>query len=334
MEQKLYYSCITGFGIYERLNGEGNFPGIGQCCQMRHIETGVEYYALLEPCSDAAKKRLCSLIEARIPDSKYIWPCDLAENTDGERFLLFSPDVYPQYITLLDIANGKRGYEDPAVIKTLFWLLDRLEMLWTGGYVTANFDLSDFYYDPAREDGYISFSVLTAKRIGRVPIKKGYSVSPMSRIAKSRGLVDPYGFSEDHERYTWNDDSFLIATAALVFYLMIGRMPYDGALQDDDRYDMELNPGRFWGHSYPYRPFFIMDEEDSRQNRVGEYPEELVQIDRYNRLSKQLKEMFCESLCNQSVMREKEVRFYTPKEWKQAILSWYEINQTYGGGYQ
>lgn len=333
MEQKLYYSCISGYGVYERLNGEDTFPGIGRCCQMRHIETGIEYYALLEPCSDAAKTRLCRLIESRIPDPKYIWPCDLAENSEGERFLLFSPDVYPQYITLLDTANGKRGYEDPAVMQTLFWVLERMDRLWTAGYVTADFDLSNYYFDPTREDGYISFSVLTARKIGNAPDRKGYSVSPVSRIAKSRGLVDPHGFTEEHERYTWNDDSFLIAVASLVFYLMIGRMPYDGALQDDDRYDMELNPERFWGHSYSYRPFFIMDPADGVQNSVGEYPEELVQIERYNRLSEKLKEMFCHSLRNENVMRENVVTFYTPREWKQEILAWYDIYRSYGGGY-
>lgn len=249
------------------------------------------------------------------------------ENTAGECYLLFAPDAYPQYQPVIHLADARRGLDEPAVLQTLSWLLDRFDALWSAGFITANFDLGDFYFDAARNEGYIAFSIITASRLTETETAEDrepyYNVRPVSRIAKSRGLVDPYGFSEEHDRYQFGNDSFLISVAAVLFYLLIGRMPYDGALQDDDRYDMEMNPGRFWGHSYAYRPYFIMDPEDGERNRVGEYPEELEQMARYEKLSPKLKKMFCQSLRYDHVMRVVPNRFFTPKDWKLALAEWY-----------
>lgn len=337
MEQKLFYSRISGYGVYEIVSGENTVPGIGLCCQMQHADTKVDFYAVREEGGGAFSKRIIEMIEKRIPDWQWVWPCDLVESAEGECYLLFAPDAYPQYQPVLNTSEGHRGLDDPAVLQTVSWLLDRFDVLWSSGFITANFDLGDFYYDAARNEGYISFSVITASKLENVSdddsedSAPAYATRPISRIAKSRGFVDPYGFSEEHDQYLFDNDSFLIAVAAVLFYLLVGRMPYDGALQDDDRYDMELNPGRFWGHSYPYRPYFIMDEEDGKRNRVGEYPEELVQMERYHKLSPKLKSMFCQSLRYDNVMRAVPTQFITPREWKMALAEWYAEYQKHEG---
>ncbi len=335
MEQTLYYSRISGYGVYEIVSGEHAVPGIGSCIQMQHVDTKVDFYAVKQESGEGFYKRIIEMIEKRIPDRQWVWPCDLVEGTDGACYLLFAPDAYPQYQPLIHTANAHRGLDDPTVLQTISWFLERLDVLWSSGFITANFDLDDFYYDLQRNEGYIAFSVITASRLAELTDEDvdapAYSTRPISRIAKCRGLVDPYGFSEEHDQYLFDNDSFLIAVAAAVFYLLVGRMPYDGSLQDDDRYDMELNPGRFWGHAYPYRPYFIMDEQDGKRNQVGEYPEELVQMARYNRLSDKLKEMFCRNLRYASVMREEAVRFSTPREWRMALAEWYADDQQRGG---
>ncbi len=326
MERILYYSRISGYGIYELVSGEQTVPGIGPCVQMQHIDTKVEFYAVKEEGGEEFHNRIIEMIEKRIPDRQWVWPCDLVESTAGECYLLFAPDAYPQYQPVLNIADGHRGLDDSTVLQTVSWLLMRLDVLWSSGFITANFDLGDFYYDLQRNEGYIAFSVMTASALEEAAEGEGapaYSTRPISRIAKCRGLVDPYGFSEEHDQYLFDNDSFLISVAAMLFYLLVGRMPYDGSLQDNDRYDMVQNPGRFWGHSYPYRPYFIMDEVDKRRNQVGEYPEELVQIARYEKLSPQLKELFCQNLRYDSVMREEAVNFTTPREWLDALAQWY-----------
>lgn len=323
MEQGYFYSLISGYGVYERQSGETEVPGLGVCGQMQHVDTGELFYAVVQEPSEAFCRRMIDTIERRIPDSQWIFPCDLAENAAGECALLFSANVYPQCPAVLDIAEGHRGFDDPLVLQTAFWLLDRFSALWDSGFLTADFDLSDYTYDPARNMGSIAFSAFTAVRLSdRGEKMPAYTIRSVSRIAQNRGLCDPYGFSEQHDRYQFDSDSFLISVAATLFYLLIGRMPYDGALQDDDRYDMVMNPARFWGHCYPYRPYFIMDKADGARNRIGEYPEELEQIARFARLSPELKEMFCRSLRHDSVMRITSNEWYTPGEWKLALLAW------------
>ncbi len=326
MEQTLYYSRISGYGVYEVVSGEHSVPGIGACIQMQHVDTKVEFYAVRQEGGEMFYDRIIEMIELRIPDRQWVWPCDLVENTTGDCYLLFAPDAYPQYQPIANIAQAQRGLDDPTVLKAISWMLIRLDILWSSGFITANFDLHDFYYDLQRDEGYIAFSALTASKLAEAlpgEDAPAYSTRPISRIAKCEGMVDPYGFSEEHEQYLFDNDSFLIATAAALFYLLVGRMPYDGSLQDDDRYDMVQNPGRFWGHAYAYRPYFIMDEQDSKRNQVGEYPEELVQMARYEKLSPKLKEMFCRNLRYDSVMREEGVNFATPREWLTALAEWY-----------
>lgn len=324
MEQGYFYSRISGYNMYERLSGEAEVPGLGVCGQMQHMDTGELFYAMKQEPSDAFYRRMTAVIESRLPDREWIWPCDLVENAAGECMLLFAMEAYPQYPRVLDVAERHSGIDDPQVLQTALWMLDRFSALWDNGFITADFDLSHYTYDAARNMGSIAFSTVTVAKLSAKAGEKApfYLIKPVSRIADCRGLCDPYGFSEQHDQYQFDNKSFLIAVAATMFYLLIGRMPYDGALQDDDRYDMVMNPERFWGHCYAYRPYFIMDEIDGARNPIGEYPEEMEQLARFARLSPKLKEMFCQSLRHDGVMRMTLNPRYMPQEWKLALLEW------------
>ncbi len=334
MAQELYFSRISGYGLYQMLDGSERFLNVEDCRQMQHIQTKTMFYAVKtqktkEQYIKSLYVRLSIAIGNRLPEREWVWPVDYVENEHGDDWVLFAPDAYPQYPTVLDIAQRKKGIDDQQTLLAVSWLLDRFCVLWDNNYITLNFDLGNYYFDPQRRDGYICFSDLTIwkQRDGDQAAK----ISPVSRLAASRGLYDPNGFSEEHDSYQWDNDSFLISIAAMLFYLLTGRMPYDGSLQDNDRFDMEQNPTRFWAHSYPYRPYFIADQADGIRNSVGEFPEELEQMARYQRLSPKLKEMFCTSLCNESVTRAKKVRFYTPHEWRQALGEWYASAAQNGG---
>lgn len=331
MKQKLFYSCISGYGVYEMISDENRVLGIGLCCQMKHLDTKVNFYAVHQGKNNLHSHTI-QMIERRIPDRQWIWPCDQVESAEGDVYLLFAPDSYPQYQTVWNVIKGKQGLDNLDVLKVLSWLLDRWDVLWSNGYITANFDFEDYYYDLSCHEGYITSSDMTTRKINAAYKRHNqpyYILNSISRIAKSRGFVDPFGFSEDHEQYRFDNNSFLVAVASAIFYLLVGRMPYDGSLQDDERYDMELNPGRFWGHNYPYHPYFIMDEEDRQHNSIGVYPEEQVQIERYQRLSPKLQKMFCYMLRHDNVMRKQQVEPITPSEWKQALAEWYRAYQTH-----
>ncbi len=335
MAEELYFSHVSGYGLYQMLDGSERFLNVEGCRQMQHIQTKTMFYAVKLP-EEREKQaesdqyvRISLAIRHRLPEREWVWPVDYVENEKRDKWILFAPDAYPQYPTLLDLARRKRGIDDPQTLLAVSWLLDRFCVLWDNRYITLNFDLANYYFDPQRRDGYICFSDLTMW--GILADKQEEEGVPVSRMAGCRGLYDPNGFSEEHDSYHWDKDSFLISVAATLFYLLTGRMPYDGSLQDDDRFDMEQNPKRFWAHSYPYRPYFIADEIDATRNSVGEFPEELEQMARYQRLSGKLKEMFCTSLCNESVTRAKKVRFYTPQEWRQALGEWYASAAQNGG---
>lgn len=73
MEQGLFYSRISGYGVYELVAEESRVPGIGACVQMQHLDTKVDFYAVREESGAAFYRRMARMIEKRIPDRQWIW---------------------------------------------------------------------------------------------------------------------------------------------------------------------------------------------------------------------------------------------------------------------
>ena len=126
--------------------------------------------------------------------------------------------------------------------------------------------------------------------------------------------TDPYAFSHDK---VYDRRSEMFAMVSLMFRLLIGRCPYEGAEMDafvkDTNYEV-------WISEYLSRPYFMFDKNDTR-NMIGHLGAmEKICIKRWNSLTPRLREMFRRTLSEENVMRLNiEPVIYSPVEWRSAL---------------
>ena len=254
-----------------------------------------------------------SLAAAYYVEHTFGLPTDEIKNhTAGDTVLLFPYKNYGIAKTAADELKEvkKISWKEPRIRELLFRIPEAFRKLNEAGYLNMDFDFSHLYI---RDDKSIMFEYTNLM----MPLK---ATPAQGREALCRGEY-PYEFAEpalvqgtlklpdlDMQNYS---------LTAMLFYLMIGRMPYDGPLL------LGLTDNNEVEHEHRYEvyhktPVFIFDPQDS-SNHLGEFAADQKVIDLWEELPEQIRELFTQTLTQQNALRKREVSNPSPAQWLECL---------------
>lgn len=258
------------------------------------------------------------------------WPCDIVdiENTSfiksGNLGLVFlKKDNYKNTLTpLKNVVYNDRlyGVDNQCAVnmkKLLINLLTALNDLEEKGFLFVSFDLEKMYFNENDYSVYFDFSPSTVALYDD-------DINKKHRFFHDDISIDFLPPWEEYQNISKaNRKLAYYGVAALIFKLLIGRMPYQGSLFDgcgaimssifDNNFNEHINRMK----EYFKFPIFIFDSLDKR-NSIGVTAEEQDCIERYEALSGELKYMFSNTF--KIVADTNESReFFSFEEWLKAI---------------
>ena len=331
--QRLEYSAISGFNYYYLL------PQKDEQKEMQialHGQSDVSVYLILaEPRRKINIKsqinRYRHIILNPMPQKSFEWPVDLIHcNWDEEPspkeqlYFVFPQRAFLRYQPIKKLLYQKKDSEvldwrNPKVETVIRNFLAVIYSLHQSGYRYNDFNIERILYN--EENGEILLRHTTAIR----QKKNSEKFDEPTDIAIE--FAPPFSCSET--------DYF--STAAMLFRLMIGRLPYEGkglanygTVFDPlrDREKDVLMHSNYFEHYHDY-PCFIFDPDDS-SNHLAPMQENDRPRDRWESLPNEIKQMFLNSLGNAEVSKRDKLVLYSPKQWLDA-LECYCWNKGEGG---
>lgn len=346
--ESLLYSCIYGKGLYRATDQMvqdplgGDSAEVHYCPLLQNIITGEEFYMKLVNCNHHMHNKYIRRILSPPSRSHILWPVDMVyvkdkpvewslyvsqEYTDtpkdvgmrsANRGLLFPYRGFPYMI------NGVRrlqqigrviSWKQQEIRRIAFQLVKAIDDINRSGYIYADIHLSRFFfmeYDVV----YLNFSGLA------LPMTEIFSEDAVFSCSISGDeypieFADPAVYRGLHKIVDFQSQNYSLT--ALLFYLFMGRYPYDGRLLTgyvDDSVQHHYIKFR----DYLKMPVFIFDPED-KQNALGAFAEEEAIIVLWNELPEQVKEMFISTLRKPNAERTDFADNPTPSMWLRCFES-------------
>ncbi len=258
----------------------------------------------------------------------YLWPIDAVALPNGNYGLIFRKRAFPKLEPLKKVLyNPEALYWKNSGIQTLIKnLLNAFNILHQGGYAYHAFDIEKMYYNESTNDVLIDFSLGMSRHMFEVQYA---SVSSFDDVRIE--FLPPWVSINDTVEMSLEDDYYSIA--AMLFRLMIGRMPYQGRHMDGMGYIMDrqrdIDQGshiQMFEH-YRNNPVFIFDEDDT-SNNIGLYSHEEKIIDKWDELPAEIKKMFIDVFGKANITAERGKRkLYSVQEWTDALETAHIINK-------
>ena len=236
-------------------------------------------------------ERWRAVVRRPMPHLSFIWPADVVSNEEGAAYLVFPLEFdTARYRPLADLMPNWTGDrpldahgEDVAAQRALREAVARsLVAAWRQlhavGYLYLGFDVNNMYYDPDTGAVKFGFSLSTVEydaqairvdAVGSVPL----AVPSYERIGVTLDYVDPPTYAsianalKGAGRARGVPYTDLFALHAMVFRLLVGRLPFYGrtVVYESNRTPEEH---RRWLDVYQNNPVFIFDSQNA-SNRVG-----------------------------------------------------------------
>ncbi len=279
------------------------------------------------------------------PDRTVIlWPCDLLEcpgslleqcglfvaqkytgfqsaqcGEKEEGLLLFPWEDHSQMVNGIQWLRqaGRQNWRNPIIRDMAVQLVQAIERLNRSGYVYGDFHLSRFFF---QEDGsvFLNYSNLI------------YAFNdldlPYPPISSPAPGEYPIEFAEpavvQGKQKTLDFHSQNYSLCALLFFLLLGRYPYDGRfLSGCMDTDSQSHYAKF--RLYHTMPVFIFDPTD-RQNSLGAFIEEQRTTELWHELPESLKELFILTLNERNATRAVQAANPAPVTWLKCFqeLGW------------
>lgn len=272
-------------------------------------------------------------------DAKFIWPIDVVEisldkvSDDGYLLigkigLVFKPGSSPSgYLPLREMIYrpNSLGWEKQNVALLAVNIVTQLQRLYDFGYGFTSFDVDRIYYSPETWDVVFGFSFSSFNRFSNHMGNDQYKNCKVHANDLSMDFVPPWvQFENLHNIKKVSLAMEYYSVAALLFRLMIGRLPYQGEFCNAEcstlmEYDADEKDNRahhqYMMKIYLNNPVFIFSQNG--KNTIGRTAEEREMAERWDRLPLKIKNMFL------TVFEQKEKdlnkKLYTPEEWGKAL---------------
>lgn len=271
------------------------------------------------------------IIYNTMPQATIEWPIDLIEYTSsgGNQVLcyIFPLRAIPKWPSIKNILFQRKtskvlDWRNREICNLCRSLLTSVKMFHDGGFAYNNFNMDRIFYNEKSMDIYFRFNFC----IRSVDCKEGYDFVSIKKLAREFAPSSLYSeeYWQDTEKYQRKlfDKVDNYSITALIFRLMIGRLPYEG--QDMSADGDVLNPERIMSEDeydiyfkhYHHKPIFIFDPQNDR-NALPLMSENDLPRERWNKLPEAIRKMFQDTFsCNE------EIHCYLPEEWLQALNYW------------
>lgn len=315
---QLIFSCLSGYNYYkinDRVPSK-NIPNISAVHMQNGAEVEIHPRDLLT--KEACLEKWRGFIEYPADIRSIIWPIDIVFLDENEEHFgfVYRKRAFPKLELLKKILYNDTllDWRNENIQHLIVNFLNVCDSLHFYGYAYHGFDLAHMYYNPDDMSVLLDFSLSLSKTYGQL-----HRTETIAENDVAIEMLPPW-----HQPFKPNDmdlsDDYYSITA-LLFRLMIGRMPYQGRLMDGAgdmmnslRDTDELNHLKMF-EQYLSQPVFIFDPYNSI-NSIGLVTSEEKYIARWDALPEKVRDMFLNTLCQKNVERSPNDRkCYSPEDW-------------------
>lgn len=314
MIHEMRFSCLSGHNIY--------VPSGYDSSTMRHLlsNTDVTIKAVNNFDAELMENKWRYFIERPIDIKSVTWPLDMVSLNEEQIGLVFRKRAFPKMEAFKKLlyVSSLLDWKRPEIKKLIRNLLSVFIDIHNGGYAYHSFDMNRMYYNEKTSEVLVEFSLGMSRHFRNIAHLEEVDVQ---EIAVE--FLPPWVDFDARGTLSLSDDYYSIA--ALLFRLMIGRMPYEGRIMDgqgfimDERRDLDPVEHIRMFRYYHKNPVFIFDEDD-RTNSVGLYTNEDKFVERWEELPQTIRNMFIETFSKKHLNeRYIDRRLYTVDEWLRAL---------------
>ena len=314
------FSCLSGYNFYQ-LNRGCSLSDMEIHAVHCLSESGVEIRKTTTQLNPGELKKWKYFVEHPVNVTNMLWPIDIVSlNDDLDIGLVFRARALPKMEPLKTILynEDELDWRNPHIQDLVISFLKQCIDIHKNGYAYHSFDINRMFYNVASMEAFFDFSLsitpaqeVTAINSNDVGIE---FLPPWCDIEGD----NPMGLAEDY-----------YSIAAILFRLMIGRMPYQGRLMDgkgnmmNHLTDVDEDFHVMMFKAYHSTPVFVFDKNNT-SNSIGLYTVEEKFVERWEKLPEKIKKMFSETLIYSENIRSK---VYSDNGWLEAhgkIYSGYE----------
>lgn len=317
------FSVVSGYNYYavpEVIPENGSFPAM-------HVPSRVVYR--LDPGPELNSweaehqiKWYRDFVLKPAPRSRIEWPVDLVRISSGagpakrERlYYVFFQQSMPELEPIKPFLYLNRKHEHldwrrESVQKVATGFLETMAALHDSGYTYNDFNLDRICHDPAT---------------GRFFLRHTGAVRKM-KSSNARNEVEPEQVAVEFATPCEGVDRDKYAIAAILFRLMIGRLPYQGWQIEQNTHvfdtnypdlEQELAYSAYFKR-YHSMHCFIFDPEDN-SNCLSSGVEEDQARARWKALPERVRNMFIHALAYTDPEKQEKMVLYTPQQWLAAL---------------
>lgn len=308
----IMFSCLSGYNMYQ-VSESIQDPGFDICAT--HCQNGTEV---------KIRRSESSLNEENLPKWKYfvehpvdvstmLWPVDVVTFEDNSEIgLVFRRRSLSKMEPIKTILYNDflLDWHNEKTQKLIINFLKQCVNMHNNGYLYHCFDLNRIFYNPVDMSVLFDFSLSLSQIDDVVTVEKA---------DVGIEFLPPWCDIEADNEMSLIDENYTIS--AIIFRLMIGRMPYQGRLMDGNGNmmnhltDTDKDTHIMMFEAYRKNSIFIFDTNDT-SNSIGLFTAEEKYIERWNSLPENIKRMFSDALI---VKNGKTTKTYSSIDWLNAL---------------
>ncbi len=309
------FSCLSGHNLYQPTGIKNTLTHV-----LSGTNVSIRFIDAIN--SVIVERQWRRFIERPVNIQNITWPVDIVSINKDRMGLIFRQRAFPNMQpmkTLLYSAQALDWRTD--LIKAICRnLLKTLQDLHDGGYAYHAFDMNQMFYSVKDNSVMIHFSLTMAHHGDNLT-----SLEVVDPDLVGVEFLPPWIPFDRRNRMAMIDDYY--ATAAMLFRLLVGRMPYQGRTMDgqgdmmDPLRDTDPQEHEHMFRHYHDHPIFIFDPKDT-SNAIGEHSNEYDYIERWETLPERIRNMFIDTFSQENLeLTYLKKKVYSIKEWAEALTA-------------
>jgi len=308
----IMFSCLSGYNMYQ-VSTKIQDPEFDICATHCQNGTEVKIRRSESLLNEENVQKWKHFVEYPVDVSTMLWPVDVVKFEDNSEIgLVFRRRSLPKMEPIKTILYNDflLDWHNDKTQKLIINFLKQCVNMHNNGYLYHCFDLNRMFYNPVDMSVFFDFSLSLSQIDDSVIVEKADT---------GIEFLPPWCDMDADNEMSLKDENYTVS--AIIFRLMIGRMPYQGRLMDGNGNmmnhltDTDKDTHIMMFEAYRKNPIFIFDANDT-SNSIGLFTAEEKYIERWNSLPQNIKKMFSDALI---VKNGKTSKTYSSIEWLNAL---------------